>query len=258
MIRTLLATTAVAAVLALPVIAQDASSSMESSAMDSSMSSMESSAMDSSMMSSESSMDSSMMSSEAPMDSSMMSSEAPMDSSMMSSEMPMDSSMMSSEMPMDASSMEQPTGPFDIVTGYTQIDGDSFATRIIGQPVYDSGAADANHLGDISDLIVNNNGTIAAAIIGVGGFLGIGEKQVAVAFGALERVVADDQTERFVLQTTVEELTAAPDFVVVEDNPADGTVSAPVAGDAMTPAPADPMAPAPAEGDAMATSSVAP
>lgn len=227
MIRTLLATTAVAAVLALPVIAQDASSSMESSAMDSSMSSMESSAMDSSMMSSE----------------------VPMDSSMMSSEAPMDSSMMSSEMPMDASSMEQPTGPFDIVTGYTQIDGDSFATRIVGQPVYDSGAADANHLGDISDLVVDENGTIAAVIIGVGGFLGIGEKQVAVAYGALERVVTDDQTERFVVQTTVEELTAAPDFVVVEDDPAGGTVSAPVADDAM--------APAPAEGDAMATSSAA-
>ena len=167
---------------------------------------------------------------------------------------------MSSEMPMDASSVEQPTGPFDIVTGYTRIDSDSFATRIIGQPVYDSGAADANHLGDITDLIVNENGTIAAVVIGVGGFLGIGEKQVAVAYQALERVVADDQTERYVVQTTVEDLTAAPDFVVVEEETADGTVSAPVAGDAMTPAPAegDAMAPAPAEGDAMATSSVAP
>ena len=232
MIRTLLATTAVAAVLALPVIAQDASSSMESSVMDSSV---ESSAMDSSMMSSE----------------------APVDSSMMSSEASMDSSMVSSEAPMDASSevvTDQPTGPFDIVTGYTQIDSDSFATRIIGQPVYDSGAADANHLGDISDLVVNENGSIAAVIIGVGGFLGIGEKQVAVAYQALERVVAEDQTERFVVQTTVEDLTAAPDFVVVEDDTADGTVSAPVEGDAMAPAPADTTAPAPAEGDAAASS----
>ena len=165
--------------------------------------------------------------------------------------------MVSSEAPMDASSevvTDQPTGPFDIVTGYTQIDSDSFATRIIGQPVYDSGAADANHLGDISDLVVNENGSIAAVIIGVGGFLGIGEKQVAVAYQALERVVAEDQTERFVVQTTVEDLTAAPDFVVVEDDTADGTVSAPVEGDAMAPAPADTTAPAPAEGDAAASS----
>ena len=223
MIRTLLATTAVAAFLALPVIAQDASSSMESSAMDSSMSSMEPSAMDSSMMSSE-----------APMDSSMMSSEAPMDTSSA------------------VSSMEQPTGPFDIVTGYTQIDSDRFVTRIVGAPVYDSGATDANQLGEINDLVVNENGSIAAVIIGVGGFLGIGEKQVAVAYSALQWVVADDQTERFVVETTVEELTSAPDFVVVEDNPADGT-SAP-ATDTTAPAATDASAPA---ADASESSSAA-
>lgn len=237
MIRTLLATTAVAAVLALPVIAQDASSSMESS----SMSSMESSAMDSSAMSSQMPMDSSSM------DSSMMSSEAPMDSSSM-----MDSSMMSSEAPMDTSSSmvtEQPTGPFDIVTGYTQIESDKFATRIIGQPVYDGTAADANKLGDISDIVIDENGTAQAVIIGVGGFLGIGEKQVAVAYGALTKQMAADNTERYVVETTVEDLTAAPDFVVVEQDAAGNPVSAPAAGDAMTPAPA--------EGDAMATSSSA-
>ncbi len=255
MIRTLLATTAVAAVLALPVIAQDAPSSMESSAMDSAMSSMESSAMDSSAMSSE-----------APAESSAVSTESSATADTSSAEVVTD----------DTSAMvstEQPTGPFDIVTGYTQIDGDRFATRIIGAPVYDSGAADANHLGDISDLVVNEDGTIAAVIIGVGGFLGIGEKQVAVAYPALEWVVADDQSERFVVETTVDELTAAPDFVVVEDNPADGTsapatTSEPVeGGDAMAPAPADggdAMAPAPAdnaaapaEGDAMAPASSA-
>jgi hypothetical protein len=129
--------------------------------------------------------------------------------------------MMSSEM-MSA----EPMAPFDIVTGYTQIDSDRFATRIIGQPVYDSSAADANHLGDINDLIVDESGSVIAATIGVGGFLGMGEKQVAVAYSALQWVVAADNTERFVLETTVEELTAAPDFVVVEDGPAsNATVS---------------------------------
>jgi hypothetical protein len=207
MIRTLLATTAVAAVMALPVIAQDTSSSM-----DPSMSSMESSAMD---------------------------------SSMMSSEMPMDSSMMSSEMPMDNSSMmsSEVTGPFDIVTGYTQIESDRFATRIIGQPVYDGTAQDANMLGNINDLVLDESGRVAAVTIGVGGFLGIGEKQVAVSYAALRQEVAADNTLRYVLETTVEELTAAPDFVVIEDTKADdGT--APANSDPMAPAPADPMAPA--------------
>jgi hypothetical protein len=139
------------------------------------------------------------------------------------------------------SSVEQPTAPFDIVTGYTQIDSDAFATRIIGQPVYDSGAADANKLGDITDIVLDESGTAQAVIIGVGGFLGIGEKQVAVAYAALQKIVAADNTERYVVETTVEELTAAPDFVVVEDNPAEGT-SAPTATDAPASAPADAMA----------------
>jgi hypothetical protein len=125
----------------------------------------------------------------------------------------------------------EPTAPFDIVTGYTQIDSDRFATRIIGQPVYDGTAADANHLGDINDIVIDESGRAVAVTIGVGGFLGIGEKQVAVAYSALQWTVAADNTERFVLETTVEELTAAPDFVVVEDNPADGESAPAVTSD---------------------------
>jgi sporulation protein YlmC with PRC-barrel domain len=150
-------------------------------------------------------------------------------------------------------------GGFDVVTGYTQIDSDRFASRIIGAGVYDSGAGDANHLGDISDLVVNETGDIVAVIIGVGGFLGIGEKQVAVSYDALQWVVAEDETERFVVETTVDELNAAPDFVVVEDDPAEGSSAEAVTSEPVESAPAegDAMAPAPAEGDAMATSSVA-
>jgi hypothetical protein len=154
---------------------------------------------------------------------------------------------------------EQPTAPFDIVTGYTQIDSDAFATRIIGQPVYDSAAGDANKLGDITDIVLNEGGTAQAVIIGVGGFLGIGEKQVAVAYSALQLVAAEDGSERFVVETTVEDLTAAPDFVVVEDNPAEGT-SAPAATDApvSSEAPAaDTTVSAPVADDAMAPSSSA-
>jgi hypothetical protein len=129
--------------------------------------------------------------------------------------MDMSSSMMSSE----------PRTPFDITTGYTQIDTDRLATRIIGQPVYDGTAADANNLGNINDLVLDQSGNVAAVVIGVGGFLGLGEKQVAVDYAALQWVVAADNTERFVLETTVDELTAAPDFTTVDDDPADGTTS---------------------------------
>ena len=109
--------------------------------------------------------------------------------------------------------------PVDITTGYAAVDTDRLATKIIGSPVYDGTAADSNNLGKISDLVLDNNGDVAAVVIGVGGFLGLGEKQVAVDYGALQWTIAADNTERFVLQTTKDQLTSAPDFKTVDDKP---------------------------------------
>ena len=50
------------------------------------------------------------------------------------------------------------------------------------QSVYDP---QDNKIGDTKDLLVNKDGKIDAAIISVGGFLGVGEKNVAVPFNAL-------------------------------------------------------------------------
>jgi hypothetical protein len=84
-------------------------------------------------------------------------------------------------------------------------------------------------------------------VIDVGGFLGIGEKNVAVDFQTLEFTLAADNTERWVVPTTADALTAAPDFVWAEDEPVDGAADAmaPAAPDAMAPAAPDAMAPAP-------------
>jgi hypothetical protein len=119
----------------------------------------------------------------------------------------------------------QPRTPVDILSGYTQVDTDRLASKIIGSPVYDGPAADANNLGNIKDLVLDQNGNIAAVVLGVGGFLGIGEKQVAVDYTALQWTVAADNTERFVLQTTKDDLTNAPDFKTVDDKPADANAN---------------------------------
>ncbi|MEQ1769764.1 MAG: PRC-barrel domain-containing protein [Devosia sp.] len=121
--------------------------------------------------------------------------------------------------------------PLDVLAGYTVVDSDLLVSRIINAPVYDSEAADAQQLGTINDLILSQSGDVAAVVIGVGGFLGLGEKQVAVDFTALQKVVASDNTERFVLATTVENLTNAPDYQVVDDaSPdTDATTSDPAA-----------------------------
>lgn len=119
---------------------------------------------------------------------------------------------------------------------FTATDNDNLATEIIGKQVYASAAADAEHIGDINNLVVGEDGVIQAAIIGVGGFLGIGEKNVAVNMDDLEFVTAADNTERYVLETTKEALNAAPAFEWTDDQPTDTAATTLPADNAAAPA----------------------
>jgi Bacterial protein of unknown function (DUF937)/PRC-barrel domain len=66
-------------------------------------------------------------------------------------------------------------------------------------------------IGSISDLIVASDGTIAAALVNVGGFLGIGEKEVAVPFSSIE-LVRNDNDWRLVIDATKDALRDAPSY----------------------------------------------
>jgi sporulation protein YlmC with PRC-barrel domain len=107
-----------------------------------------------------------------------------------------------------------------LAKGFVATDSDNLASEIIGKQVYSSAAADAEHIGDINNLVVGDDGAIEAVIIGVGGFLGMGEKNVAVSMAALQWVAAEDNTERYVLETTKEALNTAPAFEWADDNDA--------------------------------------
>ena len=79
----------------------------------------------------------------------------------------------------------------------------------IGRSVYSSEDPESDNIGDINDLIVSEDGSITHAVVGVGGFLGIGEKDVAVPFDELQ-VVERDGDIRLVYASTREQLEAAP------------------------------------------------
>ena len=51
------------------------------------------------------------------------------------------------------------------------------------QDVYDT---HDNKIGEVSDVLLDKSGQVSAVILGVGGFLGIGGKDVAVPFSALQ------------------------------------------------------------------------
>jgi len=65
--------------------------------------------------------------------------------------------------------------------------GDWRASKLVGLNVYN----DKNEsVGSINDMLTDKNGKIVAVVIGVGGFLGVGEHLVAVPF---EKVKFSDQ-----------------------------------------------------------------
>jgi sporulation protein YlmC with PRC-barrel domain len=66
-------------------------------------------------------------------------------------------------------------------------------------------------IGVVTDLIMDNSGNVTTAVIGVGGFLGAGKKDVAVPFKDL-KVVSRDNKDWLVLNQTKEELKAAPAY----------------------------------------------
>jgi len=104
---------------------------------------------------------------------------------------------------------QAPQSPAPVVTKVTS---DALASKLIGQTVYSSDAADAQTIGTISDLIVGTDGKIKSAIIGVGGFLGIGQKDVAVDFSTIKWSVDQIGKQWAVLATPKEQLQAAPAF----------------------------------------------
>lgn len=90
--------------------------------------------------------------------------------------------------------------------------GDHLASYLIGENVYSSDADDAEIIGDINDLVVSDDGSVEAVVIGVGGFLGVGEKNVAVSFDDIDWSVDENGTHYAVLPVTQDELENAPSF----------------------------------------------
>src|SRR5262245_28220329 len=74
------------------------------------------------------------------------------------------------------------------------------------QSVYDPSNS---KIGEIKDVLLSQDGRVNAFIVGVGGFLGMGEKDVAVPFTAVKRTTKDNKAY-LTLDTTKDALKNAP------------------------------------------------
>ena len=81
----------------------------------------------------------------------------------------------------DRATTAAPVAPSDA----SSLKGSWRTSKLVGLNVYN----DSNEsLGSINDLLTDKNGDIKAVVIGVGGFLGVGEHLVAVAFDKVKFV----------------------------------------------------------------------
>ncbi len=114
------------------------------------------------------------------------------------------------------------TPPTVLSQGYAADDQDVLVTKLLGQKVYSSVADNAREIGTINNMVITSGMGISAVVIAVGGFLGVGEKDVAVDFAELTWAERDDGTRRWVLETTQEELAEAPAFIWTDSEESTG------------------------------------
>ncbi len=83
------------------------------------------------------------------------------------------------------------------------------ASDAMGQAVYNR----ANEkIGDVEELLIDGDGRILAAVVGVGGFMGIGEQKVAVTYRSFQMTRDQAGKTRLVVDIDKEALKNAPAY----------------------------------------------
>jgi hypothetical protein len=92
-------------------------------------------------------------------------------------------------------------------------------SKLIGAIVY---GLDNASIGSVNDVLIGNDSKVRAVVIGVGGFLGVGEKNVAVPLDALNISRKPDSSaiDKISVAYTKDELKNAPAFAYDEGSKA--------------------------------------
>jgi hypothetical protein len=105
--------------------------------------------------------------------------------------------------------MKEPAPPASVT-----IIGASEARGVLGRDVRSPADED---MGRIVDVIVDRQGTVRAAVIDFGGFLGVGSRKIVVDWSALHFGRVANKGDSITLELTKEQVIAAPEYK--EDTP---------------------------------------
>lgn len=106
----------------------------------------------------------------------------------------------------------EPTMPAENqAAAMTKAGSDLATSQLVGATVYNT----ANEkIGEIDDIIIAQSGSVSAVVVGVGGFLGVGEKKIAMPYASLKTERGDNNALKVVIDGTKESLKAMPEFKV--------------------------------------------
>jgi sporulation protein YlmC with PRC-barrel domain len=117
--------------------------------------------------------------------------------------------------PRESAAVTNPTG--------TAIQEDQVrASKLLGSTVYD---VQNRNIGSVKDLVIDKDGKVAAAVVDVGTFLGMGGKYVAVPLSELKT-----DNNRLTLDMSKEQLQQAQAYNLENPNTGAGSTTSPVTG----------------------------
>lgn len=85
---------------------------------------------------------------------------------------------------------------------------------IANKPLPENGEKEWDDIGDINEIVLTRSGDVTSVIVGVGGFLGLGEKDVAIDMSQLQFISDGEDADEFflVVKASVAGVQDAPSF----------------------------------------------
>jgi sporulation protein YlmC with PRC-barrel domain len=130
----------------------------------------------------------------------------------------------------DTPSTTTATPPTSATTVHTSVStnhimaGQIRVTQMDGATVHD---AQGKNIGDVKDIILDKQGKVAAVVLDVGSFLGMGGKLVAISMNDMKVDFDSNNKPKFSVDMTKDQLKAAQAFDLSEKTATTGSSTAP-------------------------------
>lgn len=94
----------------------------------------------------------------------------------------------------------------------------TLTSSIIGMSIHNGTGKNSAEIGKITDLILDKDHKLTGVVVGVGGFLGIGQKDVGIPWNKIDQV--NPETHVAIVNMSKEALEKAPPFTSMEEKKA--------------------------------------